>query len=81
MTSLGLVSKWDVAAFVECISVEDYFEGPVPDDNPRFDGEVWKFGPYIEGCQFYVKQKITEDPRVLCISFHPAEFPIQYPYR
>lgn len=81
MIALGLSSQWDVAEYIEALEVEDYAEGPKPDDNPLFGGYVWVFGPEIEGSQFYVKLKVRDCREVFCMSFHLAKYPLRCPYR
>lgn len=55
------------------------------DDNPKWpDQEVWIFGQMlsIHGVlsheEIYVKLKIRNN--VVCMSFHPKEFDLKYPY-
>ena len=64
------------------LSVLDYCYGPVPDhDRP---GYIWVFGKEIRSIEIYIKLKIVETvypPKALCLSFHPAEHPLQYPFR
>jgi len=55
-----------------------------PDRDPKRDGEVWFFGKVIkptlasELIEVYIKLKLQR--KVVCISFHPKEFHIDYPY-
>lgn len=81
MTFLGYMSKSEVACVISQLTVNDYVEGPVPDDDPNRSGEVWVFGPLVEGTQFYVKVKIRKLPEVVCLSFHPPIKPLDCPYR
>lgn len=67
--------------------VSDYFNGPVPDINPGFCGDIWEFGPVINtssgNITFYVKLKVRNvsgNDQVVVISFHPAKTAIMYPY-
>ena len=64
------------------LSVLDYCSGPVPDhDRP---GYIWIFGKEIRSVEIYIKLKIVEaeySSKALCISFHPAARPLQYPFR
>lgn len=53
------------------------------DDGVGWTGEVWIFGLMMEVAQnqymeVYVKLKLRK--RVICISFHPKEYDIKYPY-
>lgn len=48
------------------------------DDNPP---HLFVFGKYINNKQVYIKLKIKDVHRkVLCLSFHYAEFPMKFPY-
>ncbi len=64
------------------LTTQDFSEGPVPDrDKP---GYVWIFGPALESRRLYIKLKLADSgdgPYALCISFHPAEFPLELPYK
>jgi len=55
------------------------------DDNPNWaHEEVWFFGQVlmIEGVKFrdtiYIKLKLKDN--IVCMSFHPQEFELKYPY-
>lgn len=54
------------------------------DDNPHKKGEVWFFGKILKPpttskyLEIYIKLKLQR--KVVCISFHPKEFDIIYPY-
>ena len=66
------------------ITPEEYCEGPKEDDNPERDGKVWIFGMNIGNQEVYIKLKIVEcEPfdKAECLSFHPAERPLTYPFR
>jgi len=57
----------------------DYCEGPLPDETQP--GEVWVFGKHIEGTEVYIKLKLTNTEAPKCLSFHPAERTLHYPFR
>lgn len=67
------------------ITTEEYIDGPRPDND--FPGEdVWIFGAEVEEKEYYVKLKIRRfendnSDLVLCISFHPADYPLKYPFK
>jgi len=62
------------------LTVEDYSIGPEPDRD--FPGEVWVFGRIILENEVYIKLKTDEaNSRLTVISFHIANYPIEYPYR
>lgn len=64
------------------LSVLEYCYGPIPDhDRP---GYVWVFGKEIRSVEIYIKLKIVEteyQTQALCLSFHPAARPLQYPFQ
>lgn len=59
------------------LTPEDYCEGPTPDIQGA--GNVWIFGKIEEGRSIYIKLKVTHAP--ICLSFHPAEHPLNYPLK
>ena len=53
------------------------------DDGAGWTGEVWIFGQIVEVAhnqymEIYVKLKLRN--KVICLSFHPKEYDIKYPY-
>lgn len=60
---------------------KNYSNGPEK-DRDREKGNVWKFGSRINGEEVYIKlsDDFTGD-KARCISFHKAEFKIEYPYK
>lgn len=66
----------------------NYFKGPTTDtQNTPPQGDLWEFGILIKprlkkrkAVEYYIKIQLgTPDSNVICISFHPAEFKIDYP--
>lgn len=81
MVKLGYTGKQDVLSQIISLTVQDYVNGPCPDDNPNLPDPVWIFAPEINDETFYIKVKIIGN-QVRCLSFHEAEKPInQYPFR
>ena len=84
MAQLGLT---DTTLRMELLSlsVEDYYQGPELDEDESKNGkEVWMFGKVINGCEVYLKLKnfdVGPYKRAKCLSIHPADFPIYYPFR
>lgn len=72
----------DIEETVLGLSVEDYCEGPCRDrDQP---GELWIFGKVIENQTVYIKLKLASFGPVRIvriISFHFAEYPLNYPLK
>lgn len=76
MVELGL-SHNDVADILVNLKDENYCE-TVPDD--KFKGEwLWVFGYVYNDVELYIKVGVRA--KVVCVSFHPKEFVIRYPYR
>lgn len=66
---------------VKSIEVEDYSEGPIKDELNGF-GEMWVFGKDVEGQEIYIKITLGRPgSNTICISFHIAEYPMQYPLK
>lgn len=70
------------------LTVEDYSSGPL-DDCERA-GVVWIFGKWINETEVYVKLKLVEYipmdtatlvKKAVCISFHQASEPLEYPFK
>ena len=62
------------------LEVEDYSEGPVIDTFYRC-GEMWVFGKDVKGQEVYIKITLGKGSSALCISFHIAERPMNYPFK
>ena len=65
------------------IAIEDYASGPHPDEYQA--GDYWVFGKFVDAIEIYIKLKIVSynngAEKAVCISFHPSERPMQYPFR
>jgi len=81
LTILG-ITETQRDKHIENIIKDDYSFGPTPDhDRP---GNIWVFGKEINGYELYIKLKIntqTDGKKALCISFHIAERPLDYPFK
>ena len=62
------------------LEVKDYSEGP---DNDTLNqcGEMWVFGKDVKGQEVYIKITLGKGSSALCISFHIAEHPMNYPFK
>lgn len=66
---------------IKDIQVEDYCEGPL-DDRLYGMASMWVFGKMVKGAEIYIKISMgAYVTRVICISFHIAEFTMNYPFR
>jgi hypothetical protein len=65
------------------ISMRDYSSGPNSDN--LHAGYYWIFGKAVDDIEIYIKLKIAcltnGNERAICISFHPSEHPLRYPFR
>lgn len=69
----------DVPKVLRSLALEDYSEGPLSDDKGR-DRSWWVFGRQHGDVILYIKICIDHG-FVECLSFHPAEYPIDCPFR
>ena len=60
----------DVKDIVRELTVEDYLAGPERDRNPQYDGWIFKFSPMFEGTQLYIKIRIENIEKSICLSVH-----------
>lgn len=66
--------------YLTILGVNDYSQGPLDDQHEGSD--VWFFGKTIKGQEVYVKITLKGiDQSCVCISFHLAERPIDYPFK
>lgn len=59
------------------LAVSDYYKGPKHDLDPNRPGDIWEFKKNIDGMQFYVKVKITQEKGesvLKCLGFHEDDF-------
>lgn len=66
---------------IEKLSTEDYSEGPLAEilNNSQ---EMWVFGKMVKGIEIYIKITMGfPGSSAICISFHPAEHNINYPFK
>lgn len=66
---------------IKTLELQDYVEGPVIDVlNQR--GEMWVFGKDVKGREVYIKITLGyANGQTICISFHIAEHPLEYPFK
>ncbi len=71
----------DRTEIIKTLKPIDYSEGPL-EDLLHGKTEMWVFGKIVNGTEVYIK--ITpgnKDNKVICISFHIAERPMNYPFK
>lgn len=60
---------------------EDYSEGPL-EEKMRGILPLWVFGKEVKQKEVYIKISMgLENNSAVCISFHIAEYPMNYPYK
>lgn len=69
--------------FILSVAKDDYSSGPNPDE--YHPGYYWVFGKNLDAVEIYIKLKIVSlnngNERAVCLSFHPSEHPLKYPFR
>ena len=62
------------------LTVEDYYKGPSA--NTSEEGALWEFGKSIKKKETYIKlAEGAKSQHAVCVSFHPAERKIHYPFK
>ena len=79
LSDLEITPKYRDSVLIN-LEVEDYSEGPVIDTLYRC-GEMWVFGKDVKGQEVYIKITLGKGSSALCISFHIAERPMNYPFK
>jgi hypothetical protein len=75
------ITALDRKDIVKTITPEDYSEGPITNILNRF-GDLWVFGKDVKGQEVYIKICYGQPNRsTICVSFHIAEYPMNYPYK
>ncbi|MHB8484028.1 MAG: toxin [Nitrospiria bacterium] len=83
LAELGLTPLQRMEAVLS-LTTSNYIKGPVlDDDNSQTD--IWIFGTKIQEVEIYIKLKIFTTGKGIrsgkCISFHKAEFPLNFPLK
>jgi hypothetical protein len=66
---------------VKSLVPQDYVEGPVIDELNN-GGVMWVFGKDVKEREVYIKITLGyENGQTICISFHIAEHPLNYPFK
>ncbi|NMB20609.1 MAG: type II toxin-antitoxin system MqsR family toxin [Firmicutes bacterium] len=73
----------DARMILFSLSTKNYSDGPQPDHDSKFPGDIWIFGCLVDGLELYIKMKLVtgEFHQVICISFHEAQWPLTYPFK
>ena len=60
----------DIKDIIRGLTVEDCFAGPEEDRNPKYEGWIFKFNPMFEDTQLYIKIRIENIEKSVCLSVH-----------
>ena len=60
----------DIKDIIRGLTVEDCFSGPEEDRNQKYDGWIFKFNPMFEDTQLYIKIRIENIEKSVCLSVH-----------
>jgi hypothetical protein len=79
LAELEITPKYRESVIVN-LEVKDYSEGPIIDTLNQC-GEMWVFGKDVKGQEVYIKITLGKGSSAICISFHIAEHPMNYPFK
>ena len=66
---------------IEKLTVEDYNHGPLEEMMPGIL-PMWVFGKEVRKTEVYIKISMgATNSQTICISFHPSEHPMKYPFK
>ncbi len=76
------INKLQRLSFITSMKPEDYISGPNKDSNDTTRPDYWVFGIKVKEKDVYVKINLGYNNKpVICISFHIAEFPLEFPFK
>lgn len=64
------VNNEDIKDIIRQLSVEDCFSGPEADRDSQYQGWIFKFAPIYEGSKLYIKIRVENIDKAVCISVH-----------
>jgi hypothetical protein len=85
--NLQALARLDITAikrleYIMNLKAEDYYAGPKNDTYDRTLPDYYEFGIQVKGMEVYIKiSKGLINKPVDCMSFHPAEFPMIFPFK
>lgn len=66
---------------IERLILEDYSQGPLEELMSGI-APMWVFGKKVRETEVYIKISMgRESSQTICISFHPAEYRMNYPFK
>ncbi len=60
----------DVKNIIRQLSVDDCFSGPEEDRDEKYKGWIFKFSPLFENIKLYIKIRVENINKSVCISVH-----------
>jgi hypothetical protein len=71
----------DRKGVLEALEIKDYSKGPI-EERLYGGAEMWVFGKIVKKKEVYIKITIgAMDSGVICISFHLAQYKMNYPLK
>lgn len=75
------ITKNERRRIIENLQIANYVEGPLNDDLYGI-ASMWVFGSKLKETEIYIKISLGKpNQRVICISFHTAKYPLNYPFK
>lgn len=75
------ITRFERMEIIKSIETEDYSEGPIIDEL-NLGLEMWVFGKDVKDIEVYIKITMGGfNGKSICISFHRAEHPMNYPLK
>lgn len=81
LSVLGIVANGRKSV-LEQLTTHDFSEGPMK-DGLNSGPDLWVFGKEVKEHEVYIKVTIgmVKEGPVFCISFHPSEHPMEFPFK
>ena len=64
------LNREDVKGIIRGLSVSDCFSGPEEDRDSQYEGWIFKFDPLFENTKLYIKIRIENTEKSVCLSVH-----------
>jgi len=75
------LKRHHIKEILKQLNPEDYSAGPLPDKLYQIS-DMWVFGKKIKTREVYIKIQVGKpNSETICISFHFAECPMNYPFK
>ncbi len=64
------LNREDIKDIIRGLSVDDCFAGPEKDRDPQYEGWIFKFNPLFEDTKLYIKIRVENTEKSVCLSVH-----------